>query len=774
MLTFSTHTGVNAISLSPNGRMLAAAGRSLLKVFRVCEPIDNALPEEEFGAELYNLRSSNLKNLNFSNNDVNWSPINDHLLATAATNGAVVVWNLMNQGKSKIEHLFNDHKRTVNKVIFHRTDPNLLLSGSQDGTMKLFDLRQRYVSATFITHSESVRDCQFSPCGYSSNHFASVQETGNIEIWDMRRPNLVETNFIAHDGPIFTCEWHPTQEDDTKWLATGGRDKTIKIWDLSDRNRPLLRHYAHTTATVSKLKWRPDNPHHIGSGSLTVDFNVYVWDVHRPFVSYATFKTRNEATTGFQWKNSDTFITSCKDGSIYEHSFERDAYFTAEHYSPMSIDISPSGDVCLAMSDFIYRYGSGVMRIDKNEASKERKEEFDRLRKKIEQRLQKEEQLFQEKLLKANPLRLNAKMSGLIPRATFGKTRHSRTSNDTTNRATSESESATGGGEETILSSSLSDTLETSFSELKIGNKSKISAKEMKRKKKTSLPAEISPTSGTTTSGGNSKNSQPTPPPAEFMRPILPFYPLQRAITAKLDPTSEFSIRQSIDYRRTPPHILQEHFRSTFSLLLHFYSEGESHQDFLSMKPFVWLASRYKFATKTPKIYPKKENEETTSGKDDNQDTSGEHKKVREDSSKTNKKDEDGLGDNDKTDNFEAACEHNAQLNEYIRKHQVAYSWRILRNLYAPPGRMTLSSAMMATAIASVTAKRAHETSGSETREQQQQRNATDRILSDAHHPSGGSNLIPVTTAQQAVPISRQEADDNLEKHRDTVVVCNF
>lgn len=36
------------------------------------------------------------------------------------------------------ELVFNDHKRTVNRIQFHPVESNLLLSGSQDGTMKCF------------------------------------------------------------------------------------------------------------------------------------------------------------------------------------------------------------------------------------------------------------------------------------------------------------------------------------------------------------------------------------------------------------------------------------------------------------------------------------------------------------------------------------------------------------------------------------------------------------------------------------------------------------
>jgi len=38
------------------------------------------------------------------------------MIASAATNGHVVVWNLQRAGRTKQEQVYSDHKRTVNKV----------------------------------------------------------------------------------------------------------------------------------------------------------------------------------------------------------------------------------------------------------------------------------------------------------------------------------------------------------------------------------------------------------------------------------------------------------------------------------------------------------------------------------------------------------------------------------------------------------------------------------------------------------------------------------
>lgn len=46
-------------------------------------------------------------------------------------------------------------------------------------------------------------------------------------MWDMRRPDRYEKQITAaHNGPVFTVDWHPEERN---LFATGGRDKTIKV-----------------------------------------------------------------------------------------------------------------------------------------------------------------------------------------------------------------------------------------------------------------------------------------------------------------------------------------------------------------------------------------------------------------------------------------------------------------------------------------------------------------------------------------------------------------
>ncbi|KAH0951196.1 hypothetical protein HN011_008154 [Eciton burchellii] len=321
----------NALALNKDNSQVVIAGRNVFKIF--------TLLEDKF-EEACNLRVGKNLNLNFSCNDVAWNLNDDHILATAATNGAVVVWNLNKPSRSKQEHVFMDHKRTVNKVSFHMTESMWLISGSQDGTMKCFDLRTKEATKTFYSNTESVRDVQF--CPQQPYTFAAVSENGHVQQWDMRKPDRYFQHFTAHSGPIFACDWHP----EAMWLATASRDKTIKVWDLA--GKPSCDYIIHTIASVGRIKWRPQKKYHIASCALVVDCNINVWDIRRPYIPFASFNEHKDVPTGVAWRgNPQSFLSTSRDCTLYHHVFE-DATRPASKANPQSIALDLKGDVAYA------------------------------------------------------------------------------------------------------------------------------------------------------------------------------------------------------------------------------------------------------------------------------------------------------------------------------------------------------------------------------------------------------------------------------------------
>ncbi|KAJ3018418.1 WD repeat-containing protein 24 [Thoreauomyces humboldtii] len=312
------------------------AGREVLKILSVYD--DDV-------KEVLNLRGGVKLSLNFSINDVKWgNSFAKSTIATAATNGAVVIWDLNRPNVHKLERILTEHTRAVNRINFHPTEPGLLLSASQDGSMRLWDLRAKSIARNaFEGKSESVRDVQFCP----SNpwEFVAAFENGTIQKWDVRFPAMYERKWNAHNGLALTVDWHP----DGRLVASGGRDRLIKVWDTKSESR-LPLYTIQTIAPVARVSWRPGHDHQLASCALSTDHAVHLWDLGRPYIASYTLDAHEGSTTGFLWRDSNTIWSCSKDRSFARHDI-RSGYRPLERRSTCAMGWNVDGELTFAIDE---------------------------------------------------------------------------------------------------------------------------------------------------------------------------------------------------------------------------------------------------------------------------------------------------------------------------------------------------------------------------------------------------------------------------------------
>ena len=122
-------------------------------------------------------------------------------------------------------------------------------------------------------------------------------ENGQIQLWDVRRPEKLQKKWPAHSDHIFAVDWHP---ESRYTLASAGRDKQIKVWNTSDTSK--CEHLVYSIGPVGRIKWRPRYNYHLASCSGMVgDFSVSVWDVRRPYIPFAIFSEHKDVATDIKW-----------------------------------------------------------------------------------------------------------------------------------------------------------------------------------------------------------------------------------------------------------------------------------------------------------------------------------------------------------------------------------------------------------------------------------------------------------------------------------------
>lgn len=199
--------------------------------------------------------------------------------------------------------------------------------------MKLWDIRDPSKATTFDAQNE-VRDVQFSP--FYPYYFASALENGNILIWDLRKAQP-ERRITAHNGLISCLAWHPTEKNT---LASGGRDRVIKTWDLTIQGgKPSST--TQTIAFVGRLTWRPSShgrPWHIASSAGSSDNAVHIWDTKHPFTPLASLVGARDVTTTHLWtENHNAMIASSKDGYIRIFDLSKHCYLPNRHMAATAI-----------------------------------------------------------------------------------------------------------------------------------------------------------------------------------------------------------------------------------------------------------------------------------------------------------------------------------------------------------------------------------------------------------------------------------------------------
>jgi len=123
------------------------------------------------------------------------------------------------------------HADRVSSVTFS-PDGKLLASGSDDKTIKLWNVATGAVVRTLVGHSESVTSVAFSPDG---SLLASGSTDSTVRMWEVAT-DTVRILSDAERGGIYTVAF----SSDGKLLASGSWSGSVMLWDVATRNGEQL------------------------------------------------------------------------------------------------------------------------------------------------------------------------------------------------------------------------------------------------------------------------------------------------------------------------------------------------------------------------------------------------------------------------------------------------------------------------------------------------------------------------------------------------------
>lgn len=259
------------------------------------------------------------------------------LLAAASLDGSVSLWRTQGILRNKIRL----HDKMVLAVAFS-PDGKRLASSSADGTIAVFDHAGK-LDKRLAGHVTNVISLAWSPNG---RHIASGADDRRICIHEpegklvtvltgqMQAPTTIEftpdgskmlvsergQHFVVYDTKTWRMSklvkahqdvvWDLSVSRDGKLVATGSKDKTVRIWDFDGKK---LGEIAGFTDEIWTLSWSPDGKKlacGLRNGEVvTVDA-----------LTYKILRTEKAHTTGvpgIAWSPTGALIaTGSRDGTI--------------------------------------------------------------------------------------------------------------------------------------------------------------------------------------------------------------------------------------------------------------------------------------------------------------------------------------------------------------------------------------------------------------------------------------------------------------------------
>ncbi|KAG6910832.1 hypothetical protein DXG01_007147 [Tephrocybe rancida] len=224
---------------------------------------------------------------------LSWNKVQRNLLASASADRTVKLWDLSRDptlsggedgtGGGAIRS-FDVHKDKVQAVQWNEKEPTVLLTGSYDRTVRTFDSRSPTSGVGAILGSD-VEALRWDP--WENHGFYVSLENGLVLNFDVRtlpsnldNPSPARFTLSAHDGAVSSIDVNPHIKG---CIATGGTDKLVKVWNVTDdadggkRNVSLVTSRDLGIGKVFSTVFSPDDPLTLAAAGSKA--KLQIWDV---------------------------------------------------------------------------------------------------------------------------------------------------------------------------------------------------------------------------------------------------------------------------------------------------------------------------------------------------------------------------------------------------------------------------------------------------------------------------------------------------------------
>lgn len=187
------------------------------------------------------------------------------------------------------------HSGPVYSLSFN-SDQQWLLSGSEDATVRLWNVNNLDNVVVYKGHQYAVWDVCFSPSDYM---FATASHDRTARLWVTDRITPVRV-LAGHLSDVECVKFHPN----CNYVATGSSDKTVRLWDVQSGEcmRMFIGHYG----AINTLAFSHDGRYLASAGD---DEQILVWDIGSGKIAYK-FVGHTGPVWSLDFNRNDTFLAS--------------------------------------------------------------------------------------------------------------------------------------------------------------------------------------------------------------------------------------------------------------------------------------------------------------------------------------------------------------------------------------------------------------------------------------------------------------------------------
>jgi len=206
-------------------------------------------------------------------------PEQNDMILSASRDKTIIVWSLTRQQEQYGYPLksLEGHSHFVQDVVIS-SDAQFALSGSWDGTLRLWNLLTGRTTRRFIGHKKEVLSVAFSA---DNRQIVSGSRDKTIKLWN----TIGECKFtIEADGHTewVSCVRFSPSTDSTPVMVSSGWDKNVKVWQLS--NCSLKANFTGHSGYLNTVTVSPDGSLCASGGK---DGKAMLWDLNESRQLYA-------------------------------------------------------------------------------------------------------------------------------------------------------------------------------------------------------------------------------------------------------------------------------------------------------------------------------------------------------------------------------------------------------------------------------------------------------------------------------------------------------